>query len=982
VDLGRRELRVGGSSVPIGRRAFDILELLIRSAGDIVTKDDIMDQLWPGVPVEENTLQVHISAVRKALGVDRDIVKTVSGRGYCLTGAWTALPGRAIETAARSPATASSRPFPSNIPLAASRLIGRTSELSHLGDLLSAYQVVTLTGPGGIGKTRLAQEISRSLLPRFNGEGCIVELASLSDPALVPSAVARTLCLELGRGEISAISVARAIGERRLLLVIDNCEHVIDAAAELVEAVVRTCPHASILVTSREVLRIDGEHVFRVRPLDVPLPDGHPRTIPDCSAVQLFVSRITAAQSDFSATPENLPAIGAICRRLDGIPLAIEFAAARAAALGVEQVVTRLDDRFELLTGGRRTALPRHQTLRAALDWSYQLLPDPEKRLLCALAVFAGGFTLDAAAFVVDPSGKESAKVEESIANLVAKSIVTQDILGQSSRWRLLETIREYALEKLSETNSPGQAARRHAEYFRHVLAPPDPASGRPSSTDRVILLSREIDNVRKALAWSFSDQGDVAVGIGITAGYIPIWLHFSLLAECRDCIERALRHLDAGTGPTGRTKVDLYIALGAALSHLVGLGNSTEKVLVDALTLAERLHDNEAQLGALWSLWSYRINSGKHRLAQGLAVQFRRIALLAENPDDLLHADRLMGITLHYLGDQAEARPYLERMLDQYVEPTEQRHSMWYLHDQRVVARTILARVLVLQGFVQSAADQAQACLKDARVKGQELSLCFALAEAVFPLALMRGDVTDAERSLDLLIGTGAERSVSRWQSWGDVFKGQLLIKRAEFANGVMGLRAALEERDKIGVRLRDPEFLCTLAEGLAKMGQTTEAFAILDAILAQGDRDGQRWCAAEILRIKGELLLEGPESQSVAAENCFAEALDLARQQGALFWELRVATSLAHLRVRQDRQDDARHLLEPVYNRFTEGLETTDLLVAKALLDSLSSTQDQRLERGDHAGRSLQPAPKPTLVPTYEPPQPLANARRSALS
>ncbi|CAN5915079.1 winged helix-turn-helix domain-containing protein [soil metagenome] len=923
----------------MGGRAFNILELLVRSAGDVVTKDEIMDQLWPGIAVGENTLHVHVSAVRKALGVDRDTLKTLSGRGYRLSGAWTVLPGRTPDTSANEPVTASTRAFRSNVPLAVSELIGRTAEVGRLCERLSAYPVVTLTGPGGIGKTRLAQEVCRTLLPSFEGQGCIVELASLSDSALVPSAVASTLRLELGRGETSAISVAHAIGGRRLLLMIDNCEHVIDAAAELVETVARTCPRASLLVTSREVLRIEGEYVFRVLPLEVPPQDGHPQTIPEHSAVQLFMSRLTSAQSDFSATPENLPAIGAICRRLDGIPLAIEFAAARAAILGVEQVVSRLDDRFGLLVGGRRTALPRHRTLRATLDWSYQLLPESEKQLLCSLAIFAGGFTLEAAAFVRDQPDSNLAKIEEGIANLVAKSMVTRDASGPSSRWRLLETIREYALEKLSENDRHAHAARRHAEYFRHLLAPTDPASRRPSTTDRVILLSHEIDNVRKALAWSFSDQGDVAAGIGITAGYLPIWLHFSLMAECREGIERALRHLDADTGPTGRTKVELYIALGVALSHLAGLGSSTEKVLVEALTLAERLHDTEAQLGALWTLWSFRMNSGKHRLARRLAVQFRRIALLAGNPDDILHADRLMGITLHYLGDQAEARPYLERMLDQYVAPTEQRHSMGYLHDQRVVARTILARVLFLQGFVQSAADQAQAGLMDARVKGQELSLCFAIAEAVFPLALMTGDLADAEGSLDLLIGVASEQSVSRWQSWGDALKGQLLIKRARFADGVMGLRAALEERDKIGVRLRDPEFLCTLAEGLAKMGQTPEAFAIIESALAQGDRDGQGWCAAELLRIKGELLLEGPASQSVAAERCFIEALDIARRQRALFWELRTATSLARLRVRQDRADDARRLLEPIYSQFTEGLETTHLLTAKALLDSLTT-------------------------------------------
>ena len=440
MDLTRRELRTHGAPVPLGSRAFDIVEVLARSAGELVTKDEIMRQVWSGAVVEENALQVHISAIRKALGSDRGMLKTAFGRGYRLLGAWTIRQER-ISAAPVVLQIVPPTEFLTNFPPASSELIGRTGAREHLGDLLSAYRVVTLTGPGGIGKSALALAVARSMFPIFQGDGRLVELASLSDPGLVPSAVASVLDLKLGGDEISAERVARAIGDRKLFLILDNCEHVIDAAANLVETVVRLCPRTTVLATSREVLRIDGEYVYRVPPLDVPPEDQmEPEVILEHNAVELFIARTRTQAPDISLHGENLPAIASICRHLDGIPLAIEFAAARAATLGVQQVATRLDDRFGLLTIGRRTALPRHRTLRATLDWSYELLPDVERLLLRRLAVFPGGFTLDAAIAIVKDIGLDASAVIDGIASLVAKSLVVLPNSG-ATRWSLLETI-------------------------------------------------------------------------------------------------------------------------------------------------------------------------------------------------------------------------------------------------------------------------------------------------------------------------------------------------------------------------------------------------------------------------------------------------------------------------------------------------------------------------------------------------------------
>jgi len=471
IDLGRRELRSRGIPVPLGGRAFEIVTILVQSATQLVTKDHMMQRVWPGAVVGEGTLHVHISAVRKALGQDRAILKTVSGRGYRLLGSWTAEQREATAASVySSPTRASGAPPANNFPQLITRLVGRAAACQSVRDLVSAYRVVTLTGPGGIGKTSLAIKAVRYLLADFEDGGWIVELASLSDPGLVPSTVAATLGLKL-IGEISAESVARAVGGRHLVLVLDNCERVIDAVADLAETLTRLCPRTTIVATSREILRIDGETVYRVPPLEVPaVGQAAPGYIMQYSAVELFVARTKALNAGFTPTAEDLASIAAICRHLDGIPLAIEFAAARAAVLSVQGVSAGLRDRFALLTAGSRTALPPHRTLRATLDWSHELLPETERRLLRRLAVFPAGFTIDAATAVMTDTGFDASAMLDGIANLVAKSWVALDKSGGNARWTLLETIRAYALQKLAESGESDDAQRRHAAFFRDLF--------------------------------------------------------------------------------------------------------------------------------------------------------------------------------------------------------------------------------------------------------------------------------------------------------------------------------------------------------------------------------------------------------------------------------------------------------------------------------------------------------------------------------
>jgi len=466
IDLGRRELLACGVPVPLGARAFDVMKVLVRSANEVVTKDALMDRVWPDSVVAENTLHVHIGAIRKALGCDRGLLKTASGRGYRLLGDWSVRrEGEVAEAAGFTQRAATpAGTFRTNVPETSADLIGRTIAAGQVRETLSSHRAMTLTGPGGIGKTALALHVCNRMCGTFDGDVWVVELGSLTDPRLVPAAVASVLGCNPGGREITAEAVARAISDERMLLVLDTCEHVIDAAATLVETILQVCANASVLATSQELLRIAGEAVYRVPPLEVPQPYwGDPDSVLEQSAVQLFVARLRALKPTFAVSRENAQSIASICHRLDGIPLAIEFAAARAATLGVRYVASHLDDRFDLLTGGRRTAPPRHQTLRAALDWSYQLLSEPAQLLLRRLAIFESGFTLEAATAVMSGAGYPESAIADGVAQFVEKSFLIANRSQPDGRWALPETIRAYALEKLVESGEAAATARRVA---------------------------------------------------------------------------------------------------------------------------------------------------------------------------------------------------------------------------------------------------------------------------------------------------------------------------------------------------------------------------------------------------------------------------------------------------------------------------------------------------------------------------------------
>jgi len=934
VDLIRRELRVHGTPVPIGSRAFEIVAVLVQASGELVSKRDLMARVWPGLFVDETNLRVHISAVRKAFGADRELLKTTSGRGYRLHGRWTPLiesrPARPPEL---EPARTPNQPLPTNLPAGATDLIGRSATIQRVHDLLSAHRVVTLTGPGGIGKTKLALEVAHGLLPGFPGGVWLIELASLSDPALVPAAAAGVLGLTIGTEEISSASVAHAIGHQKCLLVLDNCEHVIDAAALLAEAIVRLCPRTTILATSRETLRIVGEYVCRVPPLEVPLErEAEPDRLLEHSAVQLFITRANAQNADFDPRAEDLPVIAAICRQLDGIPLAIEFAAAQIAILGLRTVAERLNDRLALLTGARRTAMPRHRTLLATLDWSHDLLTAAEQVTLRRLGVFAGHFSLEAANAVIPDAALESGDAAECVASLVAKSLVAVEPQMAAAHCRLLETIRAYAQRKLEAAGERDAVCRRHAEYHLERLQP----GAIRQRTDGEWPRSRQarvlVDEVSAALDWAFSPRGDRALGVSLTLAAIPLWIELSLVQECHRRVEQAIAGLDPDSGVGGRSELQLLIALATAMQNGAGPGQENTRLWQRANALAERLGDPDFRLRTLWGLWIDCRNGGEHREALHVANRFHALAASRGELNDTLVADRMIGMSQFILGDLDSARRHVEQMLAHYVESARSSHMARFHFEQRAGAEFLLALILWLQGSPSRARCLIDAGVAEVESHGHALQLCVLLAQFACPVACLIGDLGRLDGYVAGLLESAERHGLAAWAARARCWQALLRIRRGERAGGIGALELALRSFPGHGRAYQHVWLLGELAKAQADAGSGAAARASIETALERADVGGEQWCVPELLRIRGHVLLS--QALSDEAETAFEAALSHARGQGALAWELRAATSLAGLWCEAGRRSEAAALLAPLHGRIEDVLQTDDLRAARHVL------------------------------------------------
>jgi predicted ATPase/DNA-binding winged helix-turn-helix (wHTH) protein len=931
----QRMLFEDGKPLRLGSRALEILIPLVERAGETIRNDQLIARTWPETVVEENALRVHIAALRKALGDGREgkrYIANVPGRGYTFVAPVT----REI----KHPAAAAAGPTiaPSNLPMPLTRIVGRDEIIAALATQLAQRRLLSIVGPGGIGKTTVALAVAAAVSPSYADGVWFVGLASLTDPELVPSVLSTVLGISQSAANPAA-ALAAWLRDKQALILLDSCEHVIGPVASMAEAILKAAPQVRILVTSREPLRAEGEWLHRLASLALP---AGPATVSAAealkySAVQLFNERAAAAAEGFVLDDTNAPAVLEICRHLDGVPLALELAAARIDVFGVRVLAAHLDDRFRLLTSGRRTALPRHQTLAATLDWSYQLLSEPERAVLRRLAVFAGDFALDAAVAVtadVAPS-----EVVDHIAELVAKSLVVADLSGELTYYRLLDTTRLYCRDKLKSSGEFEQVSRRHVEYYCTLFAPAEAESeSRPQAEWRAIY-GKHLDNVRAALDWAFSPEGDARIGVALTVAAVPLWVQLSLLAECRERVERALAALEGDEAATARPRMQLSAELGWALMYGVGRAREAGPVWRTTLELAERLGDRRYRLRALWSLCIDQFNNGNLRSALEFAQRFAGLASDAGDAVDLMMADRLLATAQHYFGDQAAAHHHIDRALVQLAALSQQPQIVRVRFDMRVSTHYFQARILWLRGFAEQALRVVEHNIEEGNAVGQALSFCSVLGQGACPIAFWAGDLDAAERYGAMLLDHTERHPIRLWNVWARCFIGLVTARRGDLNAGLQALRVGLEQAGEARFLPRFLLLLGEMAACLSKAGEFGLGLETVGETLTRCEARGELWYMAELLRIKSELLiLQGEPGAGAMSEDLFGQALEVARRQGALSWELRTATSLARLWKNQQRLAAPRDLLKPVYGRFTEGFATADLQAAKDLLEQLS--------------------------------------------
>jgi predicted ATPase/class 3 adenylate cyclase len=531
---------------------------------------------------------------------------------------------------------------PNNLPVELTSFVGRDREKAEIGKLLFTGHLVTLMGPGGAGKTRLALQVAAEAMEAFPDGVWLVELAALSDPALVPQTVASALSVREQPGRSMTNTLRDALRGKSVLVVLDNCEHLVAACAELSSALLRVCPNLRVLATSREALGASGETTWRIPSLSVPDPKNLPPLdrFKEYDAVRLFTDRAVASDPQFAVTMSNAPAVAQVCYRLDGIPLAIELAAARVKVLAVEQIATRLDDRFRLLRGGSRTTMLRQQTLRATMDWSFDLLSQEERALLRRLSVFAGGWTLEAAEAICSGNGVAACDILDLLARLVDKSLVITETQGGEVWYRLLETVRQYGGERLVESNEAADIRGLHRDWYLGLAERADRELSGPQTVQWLKRLETEHDNLRSALEWSKATSDGAEAGLRLVGALNRFWSRRGHWREASEWLEGTLARSDEAP-PSLRTKA---IAGAAYLAWRLGDYRLAITLAEKGMALCRELGDKETSASFLTWMSVVAIHQGSYERATELCEQALNLGRELSNKE-------IMGLQLAHLG-------------------------------------------------------------------------------------------------------------------------------------------------------------------------------------------------------------------------------------------------------------------------------------------------------------------------------------------
>lgn len=925
VAPGRRELLHDGKKVDVGDRAFDLLVFLVESRGNIASKDAIITHVWPRRIVEENTVEGQISTLRRALGCDRTAIRTITGRGYQFTGELAAC--GSVESRLELPA-GNGVPVPADI----APILGRSDALADVCHAALNRRLVTLAGTGGIGKTRLAFEAARQLAPHFPDGVYLAELAATTSADFLPSTIAVALGFPPGDGTPSLDRLAPVLATRRLLLILDNCEHLIDGVAQICERLLCIAPGATVLATSREPLRICGEYIYRVPSLSVPL-DENALNAREFGAVQLFEERAGNLCATGQGHERTLSATIRICRQLDGIPLAIELAAACAILMPLEEIADRLNDRFQLLTRGSRTALPRQQTLRATLDWSYTLLSATQCAILNRLSVFAGAFSIESAQALAATSEIPADAVFTAVLELVDKSLISAVPAEGKARFRLLETTREYAREKLHADGSWSEWRSRHAAYLLGIFAEAESQASARVDVDWGGRYASHLEDLRAAVEWSFSASGNSNIAVDLTIAAIPLSMQLALLDECLARVDKALQTLADASDRSGEREMKLFAARGMCLL-CCAVDSRTSDAFEKVIEIAAKIGNGGYQLLGIWGRWMCYYLNGQYSQMPALAETFEAVASRSEWLCDKLAAHRLGGMSTLLKGELDVALLELDRAANTGAAlPRAQR--MRFLYDEKMLSHTSLSHALWFKGHVDQARSAALQALEDAREFDHPVSICYALSEAVCTLAILIGDDLMLEEATDELALQTRRHSIATWRARAEMWQGLIELRSGNSSAYSQIIYPAMTRIGSKRFYLSLTPFVTATAEALVGHGKHAQAYELLMPSVERAVDTKDECSLPEMMRAKAQLLWtsQGPVDNALVG-SLFSEALARATSGGFLSWQLRCATGLASFLKSRDPNYSVEELVSPLYRQFDEGLNTKDLKAARALL------------------------------------------------
>ena len=929
----RQLLLLDGRPVRLGGRAFELLQLLVQRCGEVVSKDELMAAAWPGTFLHDSNLKVNMWSLRRSLGdtqLEPVYIATVARRGYKFIAAVQTSIAEIEDDLAPAERVSLSRP-----PLLRG-IVGREADMADIADLLIQKRHVTLAGAGGVGKTTVAIAAAQAFAPQCRDGTCFVDLATISDPTLFGAALVTALGIR-GNPDNGLAAVLDYLRPRQMLLILDNCEHVLPAAAIFAGRFLADTSPSKLLATSREPLGTATEHVVRLGSLPSPRSGGALTTAQAVRfpAVQLFVRR-AAEWSDYQFVNDDCEAVASICHSLDGLPLAIELAAAQIGTFSPRELVAMLDQNLGFRAPSAEGAAPRHETLMATIDWSFRLLSQKEAMLFGLLSVFSDAFEVEDAVFVAEAAGLTPVDVVTGLGSLVAKSLLSAQARGPSLRYRLLDSTRRYAAERRLADPACSQALHRHAQRVLALFEQSEEEWNWREPADWTQRYLGRIADLRAALSWAFGDEGDPVLGIKLTVAAITLWSETSILSEAQARLEFALA-LARTIECDDLSKAKLACALGWSLFYARKLSNENEVAWLDAIAFARRAKDLEYQQRALVGFAFYLLQIGN--IARAITY-LEEAAELAERDRDSTatsEGDRALAWARAHAGELTKSRQVLDRLATTYS--LAERRSR---KDANEVYRFITVRfnlpfVAWMQGNADYAARLARDAVDAADRSGHWVSQSNALGLAALPVSLQTGNLDALESFTERLRRNLERERISRWVPVEHYFSACLRDLRGD-PQAVKDIRAAIDELIECRFVMRIGSYLAVLARALLRQGRIEEARETVAQAIDYQERQGERWCRSELQRVDASVLFHAGEP--LRAEKRLQKALAEARAIGAATFELRIATDLAAHWTATGRRPKAVRLLTPIYQKFTEGFETQDLVAASRLLQRMQAS------------------------------------------